>query len=314
MSRPRADVPVYLDMDPGIDDAYALFVALGQLDIAGLAAVAGNVELTKTWLNSRRLLKAIGRDVPVWWGSEAPLARPLHTAPQVHGSSGLDGWTSPASVADAEHRNIPWVEWPAQWRAANTHAHVIATGPLTNIAKLIQCTPDLDQWLTGITLMGGAIHSGNVTPTAEFNFYVDPEAADVVMQAPVPVRMVGLDVTHKARLPWDHLVRFQDFGDPGRILYQVLQWYGSHAERHPDGLAVHDAVAVAAYARPDLFAWRSWPLAVMTTPAMRGTVVRLPNTAERPQVEAAVDVDVPAVLDWLWAGMAGLSRNLADSR
>ena len=296
-------------MDPGIDDALALYTALGRLPIAGLSAVAGNVEIEKTFVNARQLLRLAGRsDVPVWRGSAAPLHYPLHTAPHVHGASGLDGYQFPAPLDDAP-TEPPWAAWARIWQEETTPVHLIATGPLTNIAKLLWCLDDAPSRLTGITVMGGAIHAGNVTPTAEFNFYADPEAADQVMGANVPVTMVGLDVTHKARLPWEDLPRFLDFAEPGRLLYAVLHWYGEHAERHPDGLAIHDAIAVAAYANPELFVWQELPLTVLQDAAWRGTVARLPESARRPRVKAAVDVDVPGVLNWLWGSLQAMAEN-----
>lgn len=304
--------PVFLDMDPGIDDAHALFVALGRLPIRGLAAVAGNVEIEKTFRNTKRLLAALGRaDLPVWRGSSAPLKAPFVSAASVHGLSGLDGWTFDESE-EPSHTDVPWHAWPQLFQELNSLVHLIATGPLTNVAKLLWCLPDATACLSGITLMGGAVHSGNVTPSAEFNFYVDPDAADVVMAAPVPVQMIGLDVTHKARMPWEMLPRLLEYGYPGQILHGVLTWYGHHGEKHPEGLAIHDAVAVVAYARPDLFRWEQMKLMVLAEGPWRGTVVRLPDTADRSCVSVAVDVDVNGVLDWLWAALGDLVGHSAN--
>ncbi|NMP20982.1 nucleoside hydrolase [Sulfobacillus harzensis] len=293
-------------MDPGIDDALALYVALGSLRVAGLAAVAGNVEQEKTFRNSQILLQAAGRpDIPVWPGSRAPFSRALHTAPHVHGTSGLDGWELPPLERPFGLEDPPWLAWPPLLRAERA-PRIIATGPLTNLAKLLWCLPTAQPPLAGITLMGGGLERGNVTPTAEFNFYVDPEAADAVMQAPVPVKMVGLDVTHKARMPWPRVEALVQMGPLGQILYDLLSWYGSHVERHPAGLAVHDAVAVAAHVHPEFFQWERHKLAVLCEGDLRGTVVRMPSSAGRPLVEVATDVDSVKVMDFIWESLSRL--------
>ncbi len=299
-------------MDPGIDDALALYVALGSLPVSGVAAVAGNVELEKTYENARLLLEAAHRnDITVARGSSRPLVRRLVTAPHVHGTSGLDGWVKPTLQGYSGPTDPPWLSWPLLWR---DEVSLIATGPLTNVAKLLWCLPeDRAGNLKGITVMGGAIHGGNVTPTAEFNFYVDPDAADWVLGGPVPVRLVGLDVTHRARMPWDAVERLGQLGSLGRILQDTLTWYGNHIERNPEGLAVHDAVAVAAYARPDLFRFESQKLQVLTAGDGRGTVVRLPESADRPAVQVAMDVDQEALLEWLWQRLVRLQEKFNQS-
>lgn len=301
-------------MDPGIDDALALYVALGALPVSGVAAVAGNVELEKTNENAQLLLQAARRpDIRVSRGSATPLVQRLVTAPHVHGTSGLDGWDKPSLESYAEPQDPSWISWPLLWRGGK-EVSVIATGPLTNVAKLLWCLPEeTASHVTGITIMGGDIHGGNVTPTAEFNFYVDPDAADWVLRGPVPVRLVGLDVTHRARMSWDTVERMAQLGPLGRILQDTLTWYGRHVERNPEGLAVHDAVAVASYARPDLFRFEPYKLQVLTEGDGRGTVVRLPESADRPLVQVATDVDHEALMKWLWESLERLQENFKES-
>ena len=301
-------------MDPGIDDALALYAALARLNVRGLSTVAGNVELDRTFENGRQLLQLAGRaDVPVWRGSRAPLFFPLHTAPEIHGPHGMGAreFTEPASAPTLTEG--PWQAWPDLWSNQSEPVHVIATGPMTNVAKLLWCLPDPDKLLSGITVMGGAIEGGNVTPTAEFNFFVDPEAADAVMAAPVPVSMVGLDVTWKARMPWSDVDKLSQWGPVGRLLADALGWYGRHGEAETAGLAVHDAVAVAAYAHPEWFTWESMTLSVRSDGLWRGTVVRVPHSApNRRPVQAAVDVETGPVLDWIMESIARLAQQVTE--
>lgn len=302
-------------MDPGIDDALALYAALARLPVHGIATVAGNAEGIKTYQNMWHLLRLVSHDhIAVLRGSDEPLHYPLHTAPHVHGASGLNGYTFQESCHAPLTTPYPWVAWPESWRVETALVHLIATGPLTNVAKLLWCAGDqAKEMLSGITLMGGAIEKGNVTSTAEFNFYVDPDAADWVMRAPVPVSMIGLDVTWKARMPWGDVDRLRDLGEPGRMLADVLNFYGRSAERHPMGLAIHDAIAVAAYARPDLFSWQDMRLTVLRDGTWRGTVARVPETAPRNPVRVAMDVDVPAVLQWLMESLLGFLKRFSES-
>ncbi len=301
-------------MDPGIDDALALYAALARLDVRGLATVAGNVELDRTFENGRQLLQLAGRqEVPVWPGSRSPLHFSLHTAPEIHGPHGMGAREFAEPASGQALKEAPWQAWPALWARESEPVHLIATGPMTNVAKLLWCLPDAAKPLTGITVMGGAIEGGNVTPTAEFNFYVDPEAADVVLAAPVPVSMVGLDVTWKARMPWSDVHRLAGWGAVGRLLADALGWYGRHGEAETTGLAVHDAVAVAAYAHPEWFTWEPMTLSVRADGQWRGTVVRVPaRIPDRGPVQVAVDVETGPVLEWIMESVANLAQGLGS--
>jgi inosine-uridine nucleoside N-ribohydrolase len=296
-------------MDPGIDDALALYAALARLDVRGLATVAGNVDLDRTFENGRQLLQLAGRsDVPVWPGSRAPIFMSLHTAPEIHGPHGMGAREFSEPTAAPALSETPWQAWPALWSREPEPVHLIATGPMTNVAKLLWCLPEGEKHLTGITVMGGAVEGGNVTPTAEFNFYVDPEAADAVLAAPVPVSMVGLDVTWKARMPWSDVERMAHWGAVGQLLADALGWYGRHGEAVCEGLAVHDAVAVTAYAHPEWFTWEPMKLSVRADGRWRGTVVRVPGTAsDRRPVRVAVDVETGPVMDWIMESVAHLA-------
>src|SRR5688572_20754263 len=189
--------PIIFDCDTGHDDAFALLLAARapELKLLAVTCVVGNQTLDKTALNARRIM-TVGRigDVPVAAGMATPLVRPLVTAPYAHGESGLDGYEFGPPEVDlvAEHGVDLMI------RTVKEASEPVT--PLTNVAMAFLRAPEIKEKVARIVLMGGAAHFGNVTPAAEFNIYVDPEAAAVVFAAGVPVTMVGLDATHQARI------------------------------------------------------------------------------------------------------------------
>jgi pyrimidine-specific ribonucleoside hydrolase len=200
-------IPVIIDCDTGVDDAVALICALAsdRLDIRAITTVAGNQTLDKTSVNTLNLVDFLGSRVRVSKGADKPLNRELVTAARVHGSCGLGGVELPQSRQDFYHKNA--VETIAEEAlAAKGQLEIIAVGPLTNIAQAILAYPSLKRSIKRITLMGGSIDGGNHTPAAEFNIYVDPEAAQVVMNSGIPIVMVGLEVTEKAYLTREEIM------------------------------------------------------------------------------------------------------------
>lgn len=243
-------IPVILDVDPGYDDALALMLACGapELEVRAVTTVAGNVSLEKTTRNALRVLSLIGRgDVPVGAGAEAPLVRSLHTAEYVHGESGLDGpeLPEPGSVPDGRGavRLIADV-----LEASAEPVTLVPTGPLTNIATFLEEHPRLRDNVSRIFLMGGSVGPGNTTPTAEFNIYVDPEAASIVFGSGLPITMVGLDVTREATAGPEEVRCLRDLGRVGEVAAELVTFSaGKYGEAsNPEAPPIHDAVAVAA--------------------------------------------------------------------
>jgi inosine-uridine nucleoside N-ribohydrolase len=238
-----------LDCDPGHDDAIALLLALAspEINVLGVTTVSGNQTLEKTTANAIRVLDHIGRrDVPVAAGANRPLVRERQTAAEVHGESGLDGPRLPPPSRTPEQAHA--IDWIASTVMESPEpVTLIATGPLTNIALLVARYPELESRLPRIVLMGGAIGEGNTTPAAEFNIWVDPEAASRVFQSGVEVTMVGLDVTHRALMTPDHTQRLAAAGRAGKLVADLYDFYARfHESRYGwDGAPVHDAVAVA---------------------------------------------------------------------
>ncbi|CAA9409234.1 MAG: Inosine-uridine preferring nucleoside hydrolase [uncultured Rubrobacteraceae bacterium] len=249
-------VPVILDVDPGHDDALALMLACGapELEVRAVTTVAGNVPLEKTTRNALRILSLIGRgDVPVGVGAETPLARPLHTAENIHGESGLDGPELAEPTFAPDGRGA--VRLMADLVEASAEpVTLVPTGPLTNVATFLEEHPRLKDNVSRIVLMGGSIGLGNTTPAAEFNIYVDPEAASMVFGSELPVTMVGLDVTRKATAGQEEVRRLRNLGRVGEVAAE-LATFSAGKDRRVYGFGgppIHDAVAVAAVVEPGI--------------------------------------------------------------
>ncbi|ARD24149.1 pyrimidine-specific ribonucleoside hydrolase RihA [Shewanella japonica] len=251
--------PVILDCDPGHDDAISLILALSsdQLDVLAVTTSAGNQTQAKTLNNTLRILTLLGRqDIPVASGSPKPLARNLIIADNVHGESGLDGPVLPdPSFAPVEQTAIELMA--EKVRQSATPVTLVPTGPLTNIAIFLTAYPELHTNIKEIVLMGGAASEGNWTPAAEFNIFVDPEAADIVFKAGIPVVMCGLDVTHKAQIMDEDIERIRDIGNPiSQCVAELLDFFMIY-HRDPKwgftGAPLHDPCTIAWMLQPELF-------------------------------------------------------------
>jgi inosine-uridine nucleoside N-ribohydrolase len=295
-------IPVLVDCDPGQDDALALLLALAspELEVLGVTTVAGNQTLPKVTANAIRVLELAGRgDIPVAAGADRPLARELVTAADAHGESGLDGPELPP--ARARPVDLHAVDLLAQRvLAADGSVTLVALGPLTNVALLLAERPRAAAALDRVVLMGGAIAEGNMTAAAEFNVWVDPEAAARVFASGLDVTMVGLDVTNRAVLTRDHAERLRPQGPVGAAVAAMLDFYGAFYARAYDhgGCPVHDAVAVARVVRPELVRTAPRHVEVDTSSGLcRGRTVvdtRRRTALPEPNAQVAVEVDVPA--------------------
>jgi len=297
---------VILDCDPGHDDAIALLLTLAspELELLGVTTVSGNQTLEKTTANAIRVLDHVGRDdVPVAAGAPRPLVRERHTAPEVHGETGLDGPSLPPPSRPAQR--IHAIDWIAATVADHADpVTLIATGPLTNVALLLARYPELEARLERIVLMGGSIGEGNVTPAAEFNIWADPEAAHRVFQAQVDLTMVGLDVTHRALMTSAHTARLRAAGKAGTLVAEMFDFYVDFHRRSYgwDGAPVHDAVAVAHVIDGTLLATRHCGVAIDTGPERsrgRTNIDLRHHMGWAPNCHAAVDIDADRFLELL---------------
>jgi pyrimidine-specific ribonucleoside hydrolase len=293
---------ILLDCDPGHDDAIALLLALAssELELLGVTTVAGNQTLAKTTANAIRVLDFVDREeIPVAAGAAAPLVREPFVAAYVHGETGLDGPDLPPPRREPAQQHA--AEFLAeQIRARRGAVTLVATAPLTNVALLLALHPDARP--ERIVLMGGAIAEGNVTPAAEFNIWADPEAAARVFASGIDLTMVGLDVTHKALFTPAHEQRLE--GRVGEMVRALLQFYGEFHRRQYgwDGSPIHDAVAVAHVARPDLLETIDRAVKIDTGPEIsrgRTYVDVWRRTGWEPNTHVAVDIRADNFLDLL---------------
>jgi purine nucleosidase len=291
-----------IDCDPGHDDALALLLALGdpRARLLGVTTVAGNQTLEKTTANALKILALAGRpDVPVAAGSARPLVGELVVADDIHGASGLDGPDLDGPVPEA--RVMHAVELMRRLIDGEQEpVTLVATGPLTNVARLLRSHPEVADKLERIVFMGGSTERGNTTPYGEFNIVTDPEAADIVLRCGRPVTMIGLNVTHQALATDEVIAEFRGMGTRlGTICAELMTFFASTYRRefgfaHPP---VHDPIAVAAVLDPQIIHTVRVPVAIeLTGTHTRGaTVVDLHDrTGEAATVDVAVGIDVDA--------------------
>ena len=283
---------IIIDTDPGQDDAVAILVALGspdELDVLGITAVAGNVPLELTQKNARIVCELANRpDMLVFAGCDRPLGRQLVTAEHVHGKTGLDGpsLADPKMPIQDDHA-VDFIIKSLREAASNTIT-LCPLGPLTNIATAFQKAPDIIPMVQEIVLMGGAYFEvGNITPTAEFNIYVDPEAADIVFKSGAPIVVLPLDVTHKALVTNDRNDAFRNLNTPaGRAVADMTDFFVRFdTEKYGSaGAPLHDPCVTAYLLRPQLFSGRHINVMIETQSELtRGmTVADWWRVSERP--------------------------------
>ena len=261
---------VIIDTDPGVDDALALLLAMRspELKIEAITPVAGNVPLDFTLPNALRMVEIAGRtDIPVAAGAKVPLMRRLVTAQYAHGENGLGGAVfpepklKPANESAAEMIRQIVRKYPHE-------VSLITLGPLTNVAAALNSDGELAGLVKSLIMMGGSLSGGNITPAAEFNIYVDPEAARVVFQSGIPLRMVGLDITRKTSLTDEHYNILQAAQNPvsqaaAKIARNAIDH--TRSQGFTVGPNMHDSLAVAAFINPSLVKWKDYYVDVETT-------------------------------------------------
>jgi purine nucleosidase len=295
---------IIIDTDPGQDDAAAIMLAFAspeEIDILGLCAVAGNVPLKLTSRNIRIICELCGRtDIPVYEGAEKPLVRKPITAEHVHGSTGLDGpvLDEPSMEAQKQHA-VDFIIETLMREPAGT-VTLCTLGALTNVALALLKAPEIADRVKELVMMGGGFfEGGNITPAAEFNIYVDPQAADIVFRSGMPVVMMPLDVTHQLLTTKARVSRIREIGTrPAIAMAEMLEFlerfdiekYGS------DGGPLHDPSVIAYLVKPELFQGRECnvEIEVHSELTMGMTVVDWWNVTERPanaRVMRNVDAD-----------------------
>ncbi len=307
--------PVLIDCDPGHDDAVMLMLAVGsgRFDIKAITTSAGNQTQAKTLTNALKIINLLGVTIPVYKGQEKPLFRNLIIADHVHGEMGLDGPDLPEPVQRPE--SLLAVEAIAKILGESAEKiTLVPTGPLTNIALFLLTYPHLKPRIERISLMGGGAFRGNMTPTAEFNIYVDPEAASVVFNSGVPITMCGLDVTHKALVFDEDIERFRAIGNQsGRVFAELMDFfslfYRSERPELGGGAALHDPCAIAWLIDPSLFTTKPCHVDVELTGTLtRGTTVVdfFDVLKKTPNVDFVYDIDREQYIDLLYEAISTL--------
>lgn len=297
-------VPVVLDCDPGHDDAVAILLAAAhpEIDLLAITTVAGNQTLEKCTRNVTRVCTLAGIDVPVAAGADRPLVREPRVAADIHGETGLDGPAFPEPTVEVLATSA--VDLLRETLTAHPEpVTLVPTGPLTNVATLLDRHPDVRERIAEIVLMGGSTGRGNSSPYAEFNIRVDPEAADVVFGSGVSVTMVGLNATHQALVTPDVVDRLRALGTPVAGACAELMTFFADRYRQVFGFAgapLHDPLAVARVIDPGIVGCVPAPVRVETTGVHTygATVVDLHHvTGDADNAQIAVDVDVPRFFD-----------------
>jgi inosine-uridine nucleoside N-ribohydrolase len=288
---------IILDTDPGVDDAIAIFLALRsqELQVEAITAVSGNVPLALTLPNALRLVEITGRtDIPVASGAATPLVRRLVTAKYAHGNNGLGGVEFP------ESRLKPVSETAVELMCRMIHENpgeisIVAVGPLTNVATALISDPSLGPKIQSIVVMGGSLTGGNITPAAEFNFYVDPEAARIVFDSGVPLTMVGLNVTNRVQMHDEQIRVLEAAQNPvsqaaGKIMRATLdRWM---KERQLTGFGMHDPVTVAYLIDPTILTLKDYYVQVETSGEL--TAGESVAYSRAPRTSPAMNTGLPA--------------------
>ena len=255
---------IIIDTDPGQDDAVAILLALAspdEIEVLGVTAVAGNVPLHLTERNARMVCELAGRpDMRVFAGCDRPLGRELVTAEHVHGKTGLDGPTLPEPTMPLQDDHaVDFIIDTLRTEPPGT-VTLCPLGPLTNIAVAFEKAPDIAERVAEIVLMGGAYFEvGNITPAAEFNIYVDPQAAKIVFKSGARLTVMPLDVTHKALVTKPRNDAFRALGTPVGVAVAQMTDFFERFDREKYGSAgapLHDPCVTAYLIRPDLFSGR----------------------------------------------------------
>ena len=263
---------IIIDTDPGQDDAVAILLALAspaEIEVLGIVAVAGNVGLHHNATNARKVVELSGRtEIPVYAGCSRPMRRHLVTAEHVHGDTGLNGPDLPDPKIPLQERHGVDCIVDTLMAAEPGTVTLCTLGPLTNIAMALVKQPAIAERIQEIVMMGGAYFEvGNITPAAEFNIYVDPEAADIVMRCGAPITILPLDVTHMIQSTPARLAAIKALGNKaGTAVYEMLTFSeGFDLKKYGwEGAPLHDPTVIAYLLAPGLFEGRHCNVTVET--------------------------------------------------
>lgn len=308
---------IIIDTDPGQDDAAAIMLAFAspeEIEVLGLCAVAGNVPLSYTSRNLRIVCELCGKpDAPVYEGAKKPTVRPPVTAEHVHGRTGLDGAELPEPTMPVRDQHaVDFIIETLRCEPAGT-VTLCTLGPLTNVALALQKAPDIASRVKELVMMGGGFfEGGNITPAAEFNIFVDPEAAKTVFSSGMPIVMMPLDVTHQLLTTKARVAKIAALGTrPAQVLVDWLAFFERFdVEKYgSDGGPLHDPTVIAYLLRPDLFSGRDCNVEIETQSELTVgmTVVDWWRVSDRkPNAKVMRNVDADGFFDLLTERVARL--------
>lgn len=315
-------IPIIIDTDPGIDDAMMLTFAFANnhvLDIRLVTTSSGNISQGKSNHNARVFLSYIGANVEVARGLESPFLRELELAEDIHGENGFGNVQFLTPPLPVSHRPAVTAMLETILNS-NEKITIAATGPLTNVAALLVAHPEVKTKIERVTWMGGAAVGGNVTPTAEFNAYVDPHAVQIVFNSGIPVVMSGLDVTHKAYITKEEIKKLQEFGTEfTQKLHQMVTFYLDqiektpfHAENYDQVVHFHDVVPLMYLLQPHLFEGTDHYVEVeLEGKAVGATVVDYYNrTKKEPNVHVLHNVEREKFVEEFMKAVENISERL----
>lgn len=308
---------IIIDCDPGHDDALAIMTASAYNDMLktlAVTTVGGNQTLDKVTANAQKILSFIEETIPLASGQAAPLIRDIHTGGDAHGESGMDG----PDFKDYEYEIASCNAVKYMYDLISTSKEkvtLVAIAPLTNIALLLRTFPEIKDKIEEICLMGGGIDRGNRTPTAEFNIYVDPEAAKIVFDSGVKIVMAGLDVTEKAMIMDKEIESLKYKGPASRLAYELLKFYSIASKRFGfEGSALHDVCTIIYLLRPDLFKGTDYHVDIETSgEKTRGMTIadKRPVPDRDSNAFVLTDVDRELFIEFLIEGLEILDKRLS---
>ena len=305
---------IIIDCDPGHDDAVAIMLAASapNLELLALTVEAGNQTLEKTGRNALNLVQYLGLNIPVALGENKPLKRTPMTCAEIHGESGLDGFSFPPLKIDFDKRDA--VTLLKDLLLANDKVTLVPTGPLTNIAKLLINHPEVKTHIEEIVLMGGSIGHGNVSPAAEFNILCDPEAADIVFNSGLIVKMMGLDVTRQALVLPDVMERMKKIGNKVSDLFYALMVTFNENQKKIFGFSgapLHDPATIIYLMNPEVIKLQYMNVVIDVTggPSYgRTNCDQFNYLHQKPNAYVAVGIDVKKYWDEVEKGLKRWSK------
>lgn len=308
---------VIFDCDPGHDDIFAFCLIASHkeaFDLLGCTTVAGNQTVDKVTDNLCRVMDYLQLDYPIAKGSSSSMSGNTYVQPQAHGESGMDGPILPKSNRKIE--DLDAVAWMRETISQQSEpVTIIATGPLTNVGRLLDESPEIKDKISQISLMGGSVYSGNITPSAEFNIYVDPIAADKVFRSGIPIVMSGLEVCNETMMMHDEINLFDRDGVASRLIFELLEFYSQYAKKlNQPGSPLFDLVPVAHLLKPELFGSKLYRIEIETEGLItKGKTVadlRLWSDSSRCNAQVLMTADRSAVIQLFLDSVALLDRSL----